>query len=65
MIINPGTNGATNFTTLAADPNGSLAGAVSDKAFDSASRVLYVCTVAGTASTAVWTSVTGSIEESP
>ena len=61
MIINPGTNGATNFTTLTADPNGSLAGAVSDKAFDSASRVLYVCTVAGTAASAVWTAVWGDL----
>ena len=65
MIINPGTNGATNFTILSGSPTGVLGGGAGDKVFDEARGILYICTTGGSASTAVWTSVTGSIEESP
>lgn len=51
----------TFFTTLNTSPKGVLAGAVGDKAFDAANRVLYVCTAAGTAASAVWTSVLGAL----
>jgi hypothetical protein len=49
----------------AGNPNGSVAGnasvnGASDFAFDTVNKILYVCTVTGTASTAVWTAVVGS-----
>lgn len=61
MIINPGTTGGTNFTTLNESPNGVLAGGVADKAFDRANSVLYICTTAGGATSAVWTPVLGDL----
>jgi hypothetical protein len=49
----------------AGNPNGSVAGnasvnGASDFAFDTINKILYVCTVTGTTSTAVWTAVVGS-----
>jgi hypothetical protein len=49
----------------AGNPNGSVAGnasvnGASDFAFDTTNKILYVCTVTGTTSTAVWTAVVGS-----
>jgi hypothetical protein len=49
----------------AGNPNGSVAGnasvnGASDFAFDTTNKILYICTVTGTTSTAVWTAVVGS-----
>jgi hypothetical protein len=52
-----GTDAYTNFTIVAQDPNGAVAGSVNDKAFVSPSRLLYICTTAGTNATAVWTPI--------
>lgn len=57
-----GSDAYTNFTTLTGSPNGNLAGSLNDKAFDTSLSVLYVCTTAGTATTAVWTAVTGNVQ---
>lgn len=56
-----GTDAYTNFTIVSTDPNGTLGGADGDKAFNTANRVLYICTTAGTAATAVWTPVNEAV----
>ena len=56
-----GSDAFTAFNMLAGDPNGTFAGALGDKYFDLSDAVLYVCTTAGTASTAIWTAVTGTV----
>ncbi|MHB1952937.1 MAG: hypothetical protein ACYCOU_04240 [Sulfobacillus sp.] len=55
----------TNFSDVSVDPNGTLAGAVDDKAFNTVNRVLYICTVSGTASTAVWTPINDAVMSGP
>ena len=56
-----GSDAYTAFNMLAGDPNGTFAGALGDKYFDLTNAVLYICTTAGTATTAVWTAVTGTV----
>ncbi|MHB1952938.1 MAG: hypothetical protein ACYCOU_04245 [Sulfobacillus sp.] len=56
-----GSDAYTNFTTVTVDPNGTLAGNVNDKAFNTANRVLYFCVTQGTSTTAVWEPVNASI----
>ena len=56
-----GSDAFTNFTMGSEDPNNNVAGALNDKFFDTGSSVLYICTTAGTATTAVWTAVTGTV----
>ena len=56
-----GSDAFTNFTMGSSDPNGAVAGALNDKYFSTNSSVLYICTTAGTATTAVWTAVTGTV----
>ncbi len=56
-----GSDAFTNFQMGSEDPNNSVAGALNDKFFDTANSVLYICTTAGTATSAVWTPVTGTV----
>ena len=56
-----GSDAYTAFNMLAGDPNGTFAGALGDKYFNLSDAVLYVCTTAGTATSAVWTAVTGTL----
>jgi hypothetical protein len=60
-----GSDAYTNFTIVTTSPNGALGGGLNDKAFNTADRVLYICTTAGDASTAVWTPVNEAIGEQP
>lgn len=43
--------------TSAGNPNGSKAGVLNWLCYDTTNKVLYACTVAGAAGTAVWTSI--------
>ena len=67
VTVNPsgtqalGSDAFTNFTMLAGDPNGTFAGTLGDKYFELNTAVLYVCSTAGTAETAIWTPVTGTL----
>ena len=56
-----GSDAYSNFTMGSSSPNGSVAGALNDKYFSTNSSVLYICTTAGTATTAIWTPVTGTV----
>jgi hypothetical protein len=55
-----GSDAYTNFSIVAVDPNGTLAGGLDDKAFLTTNNVLYICTTAGTTTTAVWAPVSGT-----
>lgn len=52
-----GSDAYTNFSIVASDPNGALAGSSGDKAFDTSTSTLYICTASGTTSSAVWTAI--------
>jgi len=47
----------TVVTSFAGDPNGNVAGNTYQLCWDTAAQVLYICTVTGTATTAVWSPV--------
>ena len=56
-----GSDAYTAFNIGSSDPNGNMAGGLGDKFFSTNSSVLYICSTAGTATTAVWTAVTGTV----
>ena len=56
-----GSDAFTNFTMGSEDPNNNVAGGLNDKYFSIGQNVLYICTTAGTSTTAVWTAVTGTV----
>ena len=56
-----GSDAYTAFNIGSSDPNGNMAGGLGDKFFSTNSSVLYICTTAGTATSAVWTPVTGTV----
>lgn len=60
-----GSDAYTNFTIVQTSPNGTLGGGLNDKAFNMGDRVLYICTTAGDASTALWTPANEVIGEVP
>lgn len=47
----------TLLTSHAGDPNGNVAGNQLNFCYDTVSNALYICTVAGDATTAVWTAI--------
>jgi hypothetical protein len=57
-----GNNASTNFSIGAGSPNGAIAGTARDKFFDVAQAILYICTVSGTATTAIWIAVEAAID---
>ncbi|MHB1641829.1 MAG: hypothetical protein ACYCS8_04095 [Acidithiobacillus sp.] len=62
MSASLGNVALTNFTTIVGSPNGTLAGTIKDKAFDTVHNVLYICVQTGTAQTAIWDAVQAAID---
>ena len=47
--------------TYIGNPNGNVAGTLNQLLWDSADQIMYICTVAGTSSTALWVPVIGQL----